>query len=75
MTTAIGNLTIKEARPNDLSIIKNILKKESLPSTDIVLDVMRIFLFYEKQRNGWYEWSRGIPRGSPFTISRGAGQV
>lgn len=47
MKTESGQLIIKTAGLEHLNLIKDILVKESLPSSDVVLDIINIYLFYE----------------------------
>ena len=45
-STRVEELVIKEANEKDLVLIKDILVKEALPTTDIVLDIVHIYMFY-----------------------------
>ncbi|MDQ3393272.1 MAG: arsenic resistance N-acetyltransferase ArsN2 [Bacteroidota bacterium] len=49
METATENLQLKHAKLEDLPLIKDLLLKENLPASDIVMDIIHIFLFYDKK--------------------------
>lgn len=49
MQTTTANLQLKHAKKEDLPLIKDLLIKENLPVSDIVLDIIHIFLFYENK--------------------------
>lgn len=49
-TTTLKKLHLKPAEKEDLPLIKDILIKESLPASDIILDIIHIFLFYDKEQ-------------------------
>lgn len=50
MQTTTANLQLKHAGKDDLPLIKDLLLKENLPASDIVLDIIHIFLFYENKK-------------------------
>jgi len=49
MQTTTENLQLKHAKKEDLPLIKDLLIKENLPVSDIVLDIIHIFLFYDNK--------------------------
>lgn len=49
-TTTLKKLNLKHAQKEDLPLIKDILIKESLPASDIILDIIQIYLFYDNDQ-------------------------
>lgn len=49
MQTLAANLHLKYAKSEDLPLIQDLLIKEGLPASDIVLDIIHIYLFYDKK--------------------------
>jgi amino-acid N-acetyltransferase len=49
-TTILKKLYLKHAKKEDLPLITDILIKESLPASDVVLDIIQIYLFYDKNQ-------------------------
>lgn len=47
MNTDSSQLIIKKADKRHLDLIRDVLLKESLPTSDIVLDIIHIYLFYD----------------------------
>lgn len=44
-----ANLQLKYAKSEDIPLIQDLLLKEGLPASDIVLDIIHIYLFYDKE--------------------------